>query len=128
MRIAYLDTSCLVAIAFGEPGGADLAGLLHGYTVLASANLLEAEFRAALRRESVEHDGGYLEGITWVLPDRPLQPEIERALGAHYLRGADLWHVATALFLADDPGDVDFLTLDADQRRAASELGFGTVV
>ena len=66
-----------------------------------------------------------LAGLAWVLPDRPLTPEIERGLRVHYLRGADLWHVAAALFLADDPAAVDVLTLDEDQAAAAEALGFG---
>ena len=45
-----------------------------------------------------------------------------------YLRGADLWHVATALYLAESPADVDFLTLDPAQREAAAALGFPTPV
>lgn len=41
-------------------------------------------------------------------------------------RGADLWHMATALYIADPPDDLDFLTLDADRRAAADALGFPT--
>lgn len=62
--------------------------------------------------------------IDWILPDRPLGEELARALGAGYLRGADLWHVACALYLAGAIGStVEFLTLDARQRAVASALG-----
>lgn len=71
-------------------------------------------------------DTSCLDSLTWVLPDRRLTAEIERVLSVRRLRGADLWHLATALYLAESPADVDFLTLDAEQREAARELGFPT--
>ena len=43
MRGTYVDTSCLVAIAFDEANATELAGLLGGFDELFSANLLEAE-------------------------------------------------------------------------------------
>ncbi len=125
MKVAYVDTSWLVAVAFDEPGGRKWGRTLAGYDVLVSANLLEAEFRSTLAREEVEGGDPVLARLSWVLPDRPLTTEIERVLQVRYLRGADLWHVATALFLADDPGGLDFLTLDGSQAAAAEALGFG---
>jgi predicted nucleic acid-binding protein len=126
VKVGYLDTSCLVAIAFDEPGSRRLARRLLGYDELVSSNLLEAEFRAALHREGVGDGTGLLSGLAWILPDRPLSLDIQRALAVQYLRGADLWHLATALFLAETPSDVDFLTLDSDQAAAAAALGFPT--
>lgn len=126
MKIGYLDTSCLVAIAFDEPGSRRLAQGMSRYDELVSSNLLEAEFRAALHREGVTNGAGLLSGLAWVLPDRPLSLEMQRALAVQYVRGADLWHLATALFLAETPSDVDFLTLDAGQGAAAAALGFPT--
>ena len=54
MKLAYVDTSCLVALAFDEPGAAAWSRRLSRYDELVTANLTEAEFRAALRREGVE--------------------------------------------------------------------------
>lgn len=125
MRVAYVDTSCLVAIAFQEPGFEDWPRRLESYDALVTANLTEAEFRAALHREGVEGGDQILHSLSWLLPDRPLAVEIDRALRVGYLRGADLWHVACALFLADDPREVDFLTLDESQAATARALGFG---
>lgn len=128
MTIAYVDTSCLVAIAFGEPGAESLARRLQSYAELVSSNLLEAELRSAFMREGVDGGDDLLDGLSWVLPDRRLSAEIERVLAAGYLRGGDLWHLATALYLAESPGDVAFLTLDAGQRDVAAGLGFATPV
>lgn len=123
----YVDTSCLVAVAFGEGPAEAVARALEACTDLVSSNLLEAELRAALQREGV-HTGAerLLDAVSWVLPDRRLTPEIQRVLTVRHLRGADLWHVASALYLAEVPADVAFLTLDQPQREAAAALGFAT--
>jgi len=124
MALAYVDTSCLVAIAFDEPGAASLRRRLRRFDELFAANLLEAELRAALRREGAVGEPALLRALTWIVPDRPLGPEIARVLAAGYVRGADCWHLATALYLAEDPGALSFLTLDTRQGTVASALGF----
>lgn len=125
MKAAYVDTSCLVAIAFGEKGFQQLVRAFGSYDHLISSNLLEAELRSAFRREKVSFDPEELmAGISWVLPDRPLTPELAVVLDAGYVRGADLWHLATALF-AVPSREIDFLTLDAKQRAVSQKLHFG---
>ena len=126
MRVAYVDTSALVAIVFGESGATATIRHLDACDELFSSNLMEAELRASLVRENVHAELEMLSWISWVLPDRPLTPEIERVLAAGYLRGADLWHVACALYLAEDPKDISFITLHRQQRAVARELGFHT--
>ncbi|MFQ5658749.1 MAG: type II toxin-antitoxin system VapC family toxin [Candidatus Methylomirabilales bacterium] len=125
MSSAYVDSSSLVAIAFGEPGSAQLVERLERYDELFSSALLEAELRAALAREGVADDAQLLHAISWVLPQRALSPEITRVLSAGYLRGADLWHLACALFLAQTPRDLSFVSVDRRQVRVARALGFG---
>ncbi|MEI8189385.1 MAG: PIN domain-containing protein [candidate division NC10 bacterium] len=125
MTFAYVDSSCLVAIAFDEPGARKLAGRLRRFDRLFASNLLEAELRSALLREKVEGDGEeLLSWMTWVYPNRPLTPEFARIVAAGYLKGADLWHLASALFLAPDPKELTFLTLDARQGEIAGRIGF----
>jgi predicted nucleic acid-binding protein len=124
MKLAYVDTSCLVAVAFGEPGAAALARRLARFDVLAASDLLEAELRSAFLREGVEPRPELLAAVSWVLPDRPLHAEIERVLAAGYVRGADCWHLATALYLVEDPAAISFLTLDDRQAAVAKALGF----
>lgn len=127
MRVAYVDSSFLVAIAFAEPGSAALAQTLNENDVLLSSNLLEAELRAALRRDNVTADPTeLLSSIVWVHPDRALTAEIKTVLGAGYIRGADLWHLASALFVAPKR-EIAFLTLDVRQREISKELGFSAV-
>lgn len=120
MSFAYVDTSCLVAIAFDEAGAARMAAQLRRFTRLFSSNLLEAELRSALKREEVEDQELHLlSWLTWLYPNRPLT-----TLG--YLKGADLWHLANALFLAPDTQDLTFLTLDKRQQEIGARLGFST--
>ena len=125
MTFAYVDSSCLVAVAFDEPGARKLAARLRRFDRLFSSNLLEAELRSALVREGADgHIEDLLSWLTWVYPNRPLTPEYARITTAGYLRGADLWHLANALFLAPDPTDLSFLTLDGRQGEVARRLGF----
>ena len=125
MKLAYVDTSCLVAIAFAEAGATKVAGRLGRMDRLFASNLLEAELRSALAREGLSSDpAGLLSGITWVHPNRPLSGEFERVTVEGYVRGADLWHLACALFLAPEAKDLAFLTLDRRQEEIARKLGF----
>ena len=66
-------------------------------------------------------------GIDWILPDRSLALELSTVLEAGYLRGADLWHVATALYVTPRPEGLSFLTLDARPGTVAGALGFPVV-
>jgi hypothetical protein len=125
MKAAYVDTSCLAAIAFGEPSAARVRRSLLIYDELFASNLLEAELRSALRREKVTSDpDDLISGVSWVYPDRPLTAEITMILEAGYVRGADLWHLAVALFL-DPTREIDFLSLDIQQLEISRRIGFG---
>lgn len=124
MTLAYVDTSAIIRVAFGEEGGADVERRLTRFRVLISSNLLEAEVRSAFARERIPFPRELLNRMDWSHPRRPLTPEIEKVLAAGYLRGADLWHVATALHLPQEPAEVTFVTQDKRQRNVAETLGF----
>jgi predicted nucleic acid-binding protein len=122
---AYVDSSCLVAIATGEPGFRELMARLARYERLFSSNLLESEVRSVLRRKRIEENpGSLLAWITWVHPGRRLTAEFRQVLDVASLRGADLWHLACALFLRPKDQNLAFITLDGSQGDAARELGF----
>ena len=126
MASAYADSSALVAVAFDEPGAAAVRERLYAYSGLVSSNLLEAEMLSAFAREGRGLSDVYVPRIQWILPTRPLTLEIAEALRAGYLRGADLWHLATALYAKQELNDLAFITLDVRQRAAAQALGFQT--
>ena len=124
MNAAYVDASALVAVAFHEGEAAAVADRLRSYDRLYSSNLLEAEVRSACARENRALEPAFLDRMEWLFPDRPLESEIERVLAGGYLPGADVWHVATALYAFPRPHDVTFVTLDERQQAVAAELGF----
>ena len=126
MTIAYVDTSALAAAAFGEPGSDAMAQRLNEFTSIVTSNLLEAELRSVYARERRRFEANRLSRVDWVMPNRPLSPEIAVVLDAGYMKGADLWHMATALYIAPDPSKIFFVTLDKRQHATASILGFQT--
>jgi predicted nucleic acid-binding protein len=123
VSVAYVDTSCLVAAAFGERGAAQIRRRLEAFDVLIASNLLEAELRAAFAREDVAFDERLLAPVSWIFPTRSLANEIAQILSAGYLRGADLWHLAVALFAVPEQSGLTFLTLDRRQEGVAERLG-----
>lgn len=119
-----MDSSVLVGHAFGEPAASAVVRRVRSFARVVSSPLLEAELLAALRREGRALDERWLNGISLVPADRSLRAEVSAVLAAGYLRGADCWHVATALYVAQTPSTLVFLTLDARQAQVASKLGF----
>ncbi|MDE0271529.1 MAG: PIN domain-containing protein [Gammaproteobacteria bacterium] len=124
MTIAYVDTSALVAVAFGEPEAPAVAQRLNACTTILSSNLLEAELRSVYSREGRPFEADRIARIEWIMPNRSLSPEIVAVLDTGHGRGADLWHLATALYVAPDPSELSFVTLDKKQGATAALLGF----
>ena len=124
MAIAYVDSSAIIAIAFDEFGALGLSRRLSEFSEVWSSNLLEAEVRAAYSRNAEAFDPDLLTDISWLFPDRPLTLEISKVVEAGYVKGADLWHLATALYLTPFPEELTFVTLDRRQGEIARALGF----
>jgi hypothetical protein len=124
LKIGYIDTSALLAVAFDEPAGRRIAGRIVAFPRLISSNLLEAEYRSALAREGIDGEQDILESIDWIFPDRPLTGEVLRILKLGHLRGADLWHLACALFVDPEARDLSFITADGHQKALARKIGF----
>jgi hypothetical protein len=124
--VAFIDTSVLLTIALGQKNAIDWARRLEACTTVAAAGLLEAEFRSACHRERQPVNEILLINLSWIAPTRSLRPEIDRVLDVGYIRGAGCWHLATALYLAPEPAQLTFLTLDLRRREVARALGFTT--
>ena len=103
MATAYVDTSAMITVVFGQPGAVEMAQRINNFDHMASANLLEAEMRSVFAREAQPFDKEILSKFQWIHPDRPLSQELEMVLESGYLRGADLWHLAVALYVHPDP-------------------------
>lgn len=124
MKRAFVDSSFLVAIAFTEPEAEQARARLGMFDSVMASPLAEAEVRSASRRENRPIRDDVFASLEWAHADRALSAEIARVLQAGYVRGADCWHLATALFHAANPADFVFLTLDKRQREVAAALGF----
>ena len=76
MTAAYVDSSALIAVAFGESHGAEVSQRLNDCSRLVSSNLLEAEVRSAFARENRPYEDTAVYGIEWTIPSRSLTDEI----------------------------------------------------
>jgi predicted nucleic acid-binding protein len=123
---AYVDSSAIVTVGLGERGWEAVAAQLDRFDPLWSADLMEAEVRSTFAREGLAFPATLLSSIERIHPDRRLEPEIARVFERGYLKGADAWHLAVALSVAEDPGEITFITLDERQREVAAKLGFQT--
>ena len=123
---AYIDSSAILAIEFREDGFQSVLDRIGDHADIIASNLVEAEIRAAEAREGRTFNQPLHSNITWIYPNRPLTTEFDRVLRVGYLRGADLWHVAVALYAAPDPSQISFITLDMRQRDIARKIGFQT--
>jgi predicted nucleic acid-binding protein len=124
---AYVDSSFLIAILFGEPRARSLSRVLGRFDEIVAADLLVAEVLATAAREGVAEEPvlAALEDVSLVLPGRTLRAELREILGHGRLRGADLWHLACAMFVAGEArAELAFLSRDEPQRRLARRLGF----
>lgn len=125
MDFAYVDTSCLVAVAFEEPGHEAVRRGLEGYAGLVAGGLVEAELRSALAREGRGGEVDHLfPQVRWFGVPARLNAELERVFAGGYLRGADAWHLAAALWFCDTPQSLAVCTLDEGQAAVARRLGF----
>lgn len=122
----FVDSSCFVALALGEPGAARLRKRLSLGSPRFAASIAEAEVLAALTREGVAFTAAPIAGVQWVSPPRRLSRELARVFSTGYVRGADAWHLACALYLDASAQELTFLTLDERQREVAVSLGFKT--
>lgn len=117
----------MAAILFEEPGSQELFRILSDLKTLYASDLMEAEIRSAAAREGLDPqivDTALLK-VKWIYPDRSLTQELKQVVSTGiYLRGADLWHLACALYLAGDSASMPFVTLDKVQAQAAARLGF----
>ncbi len=127
MNDVYVDSSALVAVAFGaSPAG--VLSCLSSSRIFAGS-LVEAELAAVFRRERRAAAEVRAMAATWtlVVPSESLLPELDRVLDAGYLRGADAWHLACALWLSPNPKHLGFVTLDTAQAAVARAIGFPVV-
>jgi predicted nucleic acid-binding protein len=122
----FVDSSVLVAVALTQADAASAQERLLGADRRWASPLLRAEYAAACVRERLEAPPEPLSWLHWTTDAGSLTREIDAVLSTGYVRGADCWHLATALWLAPEPSELTFFTLDTRQRQVADRLGFRT--
>ncbi len=131
MKVIYIDTSVLVSLFFegSIKENREFRNAIGKADEVLSSLLIEAEFFSVLTREKIPRDEGlqFLRQISYVIPDRSLASEINRILSLGYVRGADVFHLACALYLDPPAHKLLFLTADAKQRDLAKLLKFSVL-
>lgn len=124
----YLDASAILSVILNEEASEYFFKEIEGKQLF-SSRLLEAEVLSTLKREGIEFSKFeyYEPMITWIMPDRSLKSEVVKILEKKYLRGADLWHLACAMYALGESGNSEFCSLDKSQRAAARANGFKLV-
>ncbi|MBN2340395.1 MAG: hypothetical protein JXX29_24300 [Deltaproteobacteria bacterium] len=127
MKVGYIDTSVLVAMAFDDAGGAFIGRSVKTFDRLYSSNLLEAEFFSAAKKENLlDQAKSFIKPVRFVYPDTNLTAYHEQVLAVDYIEGGALQHLSCALYLFPRTEDVFFLSLHPAQTALAAKLGFQT--
>jgi predicted nucleic acid-binding protein len=124
--VLYLDASAIVKLARREPETPDLVEMVRRDPSLVSSALSWTEVVRAVRR--VGGDKARAEAVVGGVALVPVDDGIVRAaadLSPPSLRSLDAIHLATALSLADDLGQL--VTYDARLADAASSAGLDVV-
>ena len=124
-KFAYVDTSWLIRISFEDEDKKHRRSLKK-FSRIFSSDLLISEALAYARREGIQQEefAQQFHAVTIVIPDRSLKPEMEKVIKLGYVRGADLWHLACACYLAPNPNELSFLSADSRQLEVARSIGF----
>jgi len=128
-KLFYVDSSVLVAILLEEQGYLEAQKILSKQLSLQSSTLLQAEIFSVCIRENIETQYAIelSESISFFSPTN-LITELEKASKLGFVRGADLYHIASALYLSNNnPKELSFFTLDKRQVECAKKCGFKIV-
>ena len=136
--VRFWDTSALVPLLVAEPATARAERWLREDAAVVVWTLTRVELLSALARRGRQEPGAArrLQGARRELlaawdrwSDVPavevVRRHAERLVASHPLRAADALQLGAALAAAeDDPGALDFVTLDRQQALAAEHEGF----
>ncbi len=125
-KIVYVDSSVFIGILCHEPGSSVSEKALTAADKIVSSILTEAEVYSVAVRERLDWGivSSIYSGVSLIFPDRSLENELTRVLSCGYVRGADAFHLACALYLDPCAKEIIFLTADRAQAACARTLGF----
>lgn len=126
MKLVYIDTSVLIAVFFQEPNYKNYLKYFSKNYQLISSEILVAEFYSFLSRNKRPLSEAFeiLDYLSIVRPDKGLENYCEMILSYGYAKGADLFHIANALYIDPEVKELVFLTHDVKQGKLAKKVGF----
>lgn len=127
MTWIYIDSSVVVASLFDElPNNKKIWGSSDNFL---SSFILESEVLSTAKREGLDLDlvKKELKKISFVRTES-LLAQLTEIFKVGYLRGADAFHLATAMWIQGKHSGLKFYTLDKRQIAIASMFGFETKV
>lgn len=126
MQALYIDSSALMALLFKQSDHINIKKIMINANELISSNLIIAECFSACTREKFDKIlcWEFLQEISMVIPESKLQLELEKVFHCGYLRGANAYHLACALYLDNNTQELGFLSRDQNQCLVAQQLGF----
>lgn len=130
MKKIYTDSSLLVSLLLGEPKSSAIQKWLLSFETMMSCHLLEAELFAVCAREQIDHDTltMTLEHVSLYTPNLSLAKQYQTLFLKGYCRGPDAYHIACALYVDDQSGNIIFATADQHQGEIAKKVGLETVI
>jgi uncharacterized protein len=123
-RVAYIDSSALLKMAFQEPENSAVEADLAQRDGLVASTLVALECRRAARRHSNRRAAQAVEEMleaVWLVEITPAILDRAASVNPPLVRSLDAIHVATALSIAE-PG-LEIITYDG--RMAAAALASG---
>ena len=124
--IAYIDTSVFINVLLSQQGYKYFHTIMKRCKKLLSSPLIEAEVLTTCQRENFDQKQAIeaLKEITLCFVEKSLIEKYEMILKECNLKGADAYHLATALYLDPSREFLHFLTDDLKQKEAAKKKGF----
>jgi predicted nucleic acid-binding protein len=122
----YVDSSIIVSLLLKEKGYHSYRKILENADLALSSSLIEAEVYSVAAREKIplQKAEEFIQLVSLVIPERSLQKEYFSIFEKNFSRGADTFHLATALYLDPSASELTFMTADKNQGRIAAKLGF----
>jgi predicted nucleic acid-binding protein len=139
VKLAYFDSSALLAFLMQQPGGEETGELWNQVDGKVASLLLDAECLISLRRNALRVQG--IDGEKWLTPrlsalsqllqeitlkefDTSIQEVIRRENLLSECRTLDAIHLATALYFREQGGeDFGIVSLDEKMRRTSLKMG-----
>jgi predicted nucleic acid-binding protein len=132
-RLVYWDASAILSVLTPDDHTEQAVATVEMEAIHVVSSLADAEVAAVLgrsvRRQLLDRATANqaldrLERPPWRRSTVTPRPEVVRAMSRrHALRGADLWHVAAAITLSLDVGEVIVASFDTELTAAASAEG-----